>query len=209
MKEIIIISPDTTFVQKFARKFDIKEAQISNNIIHYVQQLETSNYIPKYIFITLHNNSKSQCKYIEYIQSKFPESNIFTLLDKTVDGIKFATLFHESNVSILPLCYDVEIYSACIFLRENNYYTFPIKVLKRKTLSNKTLLSSKKVSFTKNENNVLINLAKGLSYQEVSEITAMKINTVRYYIKKIYKKLDVKNRHQCIQKYTKIAKIIK
>jgi DNA-binding NarL/FixJ family response regulator len=56
-------------------------------------------------------------------------------------------------------------------------------------------------SLNPKEHQILKLLANGNTYEEIGEGMGMKIDSVRYYIKNIYRKLHVSNRSAAIQKY--------
>jgi DNA-binding CsgD family transcriptional regulator len=51
---------------------------------------------------------------------------------------------------------------------------------------------------------ILEHLKRGLSNEKISLATGITINTVKFHLKKIYKKLHVINRVQAINKYNEI-----
>ena len=55
-------------------------------------------------------------------------------------------------------------------------------------------------SLREREQQVAAGLVIGQSYQEIADENYISINTVRHYVKVLYKKLDVSNRVQLIQK---------
>jgi len=58
----------------------------------------------------------------------------------------------------------------------------------------------KELGLTKREIAVLILIEKGFNNDEIAEEMYISINTVKSHIKKIYYKLDVKNRAQALKK---------
>jgi len=52
---------------------------------------------------------------------------------------------------------------------------------------------------------ILQHLKKGFSNQRISKETGVTVNTVKFHLKKIYKKLHVVNRVQAINMYNKIT----
>lgn len=60
----------------------------------------------------------------------------------------------------------------------------------------------KKMRLTYRQQEVVIGLMRGLSYDEIAKKMSISINTVRLYIKEIYKTFEVKNKVQLINKFT-------
>ena len=57
------------------------------------------------------------------------------------------------------------------------------------------------LSLTKRENEILVELSKGLLYKEVALKLGITIGTVKQYIHTIYEKLEVNNRTEALNKY--------
>ena len=73
------------------------------------------------------------------------------------------------------------------------------RVLSHFQTSNK--IKSKKNNITNKESQVVRFLVDGLSYQKVADQMGISIDGVRYHVKNIYKKLQVKSKAQVIKKY--------
>lgn len=58
-----------------------------------------------------------------------------------------------------------------------------------------------KYQLTKTEQKVIFLLEKGCSNKEISDHLKISKNTVKYHLKNIYKKLDVRNRLEAVYKY--------
>ncbi len=54
---------------------------------------------------------------------------------------------------------------------------------------------------TPKEIKIVTGLANGLLYKEIAETEAVTIDTVKKHIKNIYRKLDVRNRTEAVNKY--------
>lgn len=68
----------------------------------------------------------------------------------------------------------------------------------QKSLAKQVDAPSPEISFSRKEALVIRLIAEGKTYQQVGTETGMKIDTVRYYIKKIYRKLNVENKVQML-----------
>lgn len=55
--------------------------------------------------------------------------------------------------------------------------------------------------FKEKEKLVIEELAKGMTYEQVAENLGISINGVRFYVKKIYRLLGVKNAREAVSKY--------
>jgi DNA-binding NarL/FixJ family response regulator len=63
--------------------------------------------------------------------------------------------------------------------------------------------SSKKENLTDREKEILNGLSKGLSYKTIGESLFISVDTVRYHITKIYKKLHVHSQSEAVAKAIK------
>lgn len=60
----------------------------------------------------------------------------------------------------------------------------------------------KKISLLKGKENAIMEcLAKGYSYKKTADEVKMSVDGVRYYVKRIYKKLDVNNSRQAVNAF--------
>ena len=62
-------------------------------------------------------------------------------------------------------------------------------------------IKSKKDNLTNKESQAVRFLVDGLSYQKVGDQMGISIDGVRYHVKNIYKKLQVKSKAKIIKKY--------
>jgi len=60
------------------------------------------------------------------------------------------------------------------------------------------------LNITPNENQILLLLKQGLSNKNISNQVGLSVNTIKYHLKKIYKKLGAKNRVDAINKFNEI-----
>jgi DNA-binding NarL/FixJ family response regulator len=63
----------------------------------------------------------------------------------------------------------------------------------------------KKSLLTKRETEILKYLEKGLLYKEIAARSSISIETVKKHSKNIYKKLDVRNRTEAVNKFAGAA----
>ena len=61
------------------------------------------------------------------------------------------------------------------------------------------------IEITSREKAILNLLKKGFSNEKISRETGITVNTVKYHLKNIYKKLHAINRVQAINRYNKIT----
>ena len=107
----------------------------------------------------------------------------------------YIQLNSQSIVSVLQ-CLDI--------MRQNNIKynildTLPMAVIKPKEKVNENLLYKKKLG--RYGMKVLVLLAKGYTYNDIAEEMEISIDGVRYYIKKIFKSLNVNNGRDAVRIY--------
>ena len=56
------------------------------------------------------------------------------------------------------------------------------------------------VMLTPREKEVLVGLSNGCTYAEIATILGVKIDTVRFYVKRIYRKLEAKSQGEAVAK---------
>jgi DNA-binding NarL/FixJ family response regulator len=57
------------------------------------------------------------------------------------------------------------------------------------------------------EKQIILLMSQGYSNQSISEETGKSVNTIKYHLKNIYKKLEAKNRIEAINNFNKTLKI--
>jgi len=59
-------------------------------------------------------------------------------------------------------------------------------------------------SITDKETSIMLLLMQGFTNEKISQKTGISVNTVKYHLKQIYKKLDAQNRVEAINKFNSI-----
>jgi two-component system NarL family response regulator len=65
--------------------------------------------------------------------------------------------------------------------------------------------SEEQISLTRRETEILAHLGKGLSYKEIADAFHISPHTVHTHIKRIYEKLQAKDRHEALHKAGRIS----
>lgn len=126
-------------------------------------------------------------------------------ISTSIDTVKFGALFE-----MLILTYSIT-YRIKILQQENQRYKDEIQKYLGTILSledtiqsstiepsieNKAKYLTEKYSLTKKEEEVLILISKGLTNQKIADATFTSLNTVKYHIRNLYQKLDIKNKSE-------------
>jgi DNA-binding CsgD family transcriptional regulator len=59
-------------------------------------------------------------------------------------------------------------------------------------------------SITDKETSIMLLVMQGFTNEKISQKTGISVNTVKYHLKRIYKKLHVQNRVEAINKFNSI-----
>jgi len=115
---------------------------------------------------------------------------------KTAKRYKYYRLIADEGVALLPLLIE--------YIKEKGESDFLLKILeitRNMAISHPLYLKAvykNKATFSKMEINVLKLLEQGKHKNEIADYFIISENTVKYYLKKIYSKLDVSSAHQAV-----------
>lgn len=62
----------------------------------------------------------------------------------------------------------------------------------------------KPTPITHRETGIMLLLMQGFSNEQIAKATGISINTVKYHLKRVYKKLHVQNRVEAINKFNSV-----
>ncbi|MDF1672179.1 MAG: response regulator transcription factor [Vicingaceae bacterium] len=145
----------------------------------------------------------------EYVKNKYPhikilmltvfddDDNIFNAIQAGADGYLLKeTNPPELHKAITDVLEGGAAMTPSVALKTLNILRFPEKMT-----SDKVQLEEIKLS--KRETEILEHLSKGLNYQQIAENLIISPSTVRKHIENIYKKLQVHNKMEAVQKAMK------
>lgn len=144
-------------------------------------------------------------KATEIIKQKYPqikiimltvfddEENIFRAIQAGADGYLLKEINAENiHKSILEVVNDGAPMSPSIALKALKLLRNPLAITEDEAIE--------KVKLTKRETDVLLQLSKGLSYNEIAENLFISSGTIRKHVENIYRKLQVHNKIEAVQK---------
>ena len=145
----------------------------------------------------------------EYVKSKYPQIKILMLTVFDDDDNIFNAIQAGADGYLLKETNPTELHKAITDVLEGGAAMTPSVALKtlnilrfpEKMTSDKVQLEEIKLS--KRETEILEQLAKGLNYQQIAENLFISPSTVRKHIENIYKKLQVHNKMEAVQKAMK------
>ncbi|MDR5592061.1 7TM diverse intracellular signaling domain-containing protein [Christiangramia sp. SM2212] len=126
----------------------------------------------------------------------------------SLNTVKFGALF-EMLILTYAITYRIKILHEenDRFKKEINQYLNDLQVLKKSNLKEshkmEELLKSKH-DLSAREIEVLILIYKGYTNKRIGEDLFVSLNTVKYHIRNIYEKLNIKNKNEAIDVFTKI-----
>jgi DNA-binding NarL/FixJ family response regulator len=147
-------------------------------------------------------------KATEIIKNKYPQikiimltvfdddENVFKSILAGANGYLLKEINAESlHKSILEVMNGGAAMTPSIALKALNLLRNPLDVENKKELDN--------INLTKRETDVLLQLSKGLNYNLIAENLFISSGTVRKHIENIYRKLQVHNKMEAVQKAKK------
>lgn len=142
----------------------------------------------------------------EYVKNKFPHIKVLMLTVYDDDDNIFNAIQAGADGYLLKETNPEELHKAIIDVLEGGAAMTPSVALKtlnilrhpEKMTGDKVQLEEIKLS--KRETEILEQLAKGLNYQQIADNLIVSPATVRKHIENIYKKLQVHNKMEAVQK---------
>ncbi len=144
-------------------------------------------------------------KTTEFIKNKYPQIKILMLTVFDDDDNIFNAIQAGADGYLLKETNPEELHKAITDVIAGGAAMTPSIALKTlKILRNpekvNTEISEEEIKLSKRETDVLEQLAKGLNYQQIAENLIISPSTVRKHIENIYKKLQVHNKMEAVQK---------
>jgi len=148
-------------------------------------------------------------KATEIVKNKYPHIKIIMLTVLDDDDYIFNAIKAGANGYLLKEIEAEKLHKSIIEVLEGGAPMSPSIALKTLNLLRNpgsvenNELNSEEISLTKRETEILEQLSKGLNYQLIAENLFISPPTVRKHIENIYKKLQVHNKMEAVQKAMK------
>ncbi len=145
----------------------------------------------------------------EYVKNKYPHIKILMLTVFDDDENIFNAIQAGADGYLLKETNPKDLYQAISDVMEGGAAMTPsialktLKLLRNPEQVTKDIIQQEKISLSSRETDVLEQLAKGLNYQQIAENLIISPSTVRKHIENIYKKLQVHNKMEAVQKAMK------
>jgi len=145
-------------------------------------------------------------KTTEYVKNKHPHIKILMLTVFDDDENIFNAIKAGADGYLLKETNPEDLYKAIIDVLEGGAAMTPsvalktLKILRSPSRISKDIIQQEEITLSKRETEVLEQLSKGLNYQQIAENLIISPSTVRKHIENIYKKLQVHNKMEAVQK---------
>ena len=209
----VCIAEDNYFLVKAIKEklsfFDnITVKFYANNGAELIGKLEENSNVDV-ILMDIQMPEMNGIKATELVKNKYPQIKIIMLTVVDDDDCVFKAIKAGANGYLLKEINAENLYKSIIEVTKGGAPMTPSIALKTlNLLRNPSLLNvqpkdQKEIKLTKRETEILIQLSKGLNYNNISENLIISPSTVRKHIENIYKKLQVHNKIEAVMKAQK------
>lgn len=145
---------------------------------------------------------------VEIIKNRFPKIKIIMLTVLDDDDCIFKSIMNGADGYLLKETKAEELFKGICDIKEGGSIMTPsvaMRTLKmfRNPDRMKQSENSEDYDITKRETEILEALSKGLDYKQIAEIYFISSGTVRKHVENIYRKLQVHNKIEAVQKAMK------
>jgi DNA-binding NarL/FixJ family response regulator len=211
MKTRIAIAEDNAFLlqsikEKLAFFEDLNLRFTASNGAEMVGKVEANSNIDV-ILMDIQMPEMDGVKATEIIKNRFPQIKIIMLTVLDDDQYIFNSIIHGADGYLLKETPARDLYRSLLEIMDGGAPMSPsIAMRALKMLRNplpKDLSNSEIISLTKRETEILESLSKGLEYKQIAENLFIASGTVRKHVENIYRKLNVRNKMEAVQKAMK------
>lgn len=208
MKLKICIAEDNYFLVKSIKEKlsffdDISVKFHANNGAELIGKLEENQNIDV-ILMDIQMPVMDGIKATELVKNRYPQIKIIMLTVVDDDECIFKSIQAGANGYLLKEIDAEQLYKSIIEVTEGGAPMTPSVALKTLNLLRNPNISfddnekAEEIKLTKRETEILIQLSKGLNYNDISENLFISPSTVRKHIENIYKKLQVHSKMEAV-----------
>ena len=208
----IAIAEDNYFLfkaieEKLSFFDDISIKFHSNNGAELIGKLEENHHIDV-ILMDIQMPVMDGIKATELVKNRYPHIKVIMLTVVDDDECVFKSIKAGANGYLLKEINAEKLHKSIIEVTEGGAPMTPSIALKTLNLLRKPNQSFENkevedIKLTKRETEILIQLSKGLNYNDISENLVISPSTVRKHIENIYKKLQVHSKMEAVMKAQK------
>ena len=213
MKIKVAIAEDNHFLMKAIGEklsfFDEISIKIkAKNGAELIGKLE-ENHMVDVILMDIQMPEMNGIKATELVKKKYPQIKVIMLTVVDDDEFVFNAIKAGANGYLLKEIDPEKLYNSILEVIEGGAPMTPSIALKTLNLLRKPKIKfqnsqdEEKIKLSKRETEILNHLSKGLNYQLIAENLIISPSTVRKHIENIYKKLEVHNKMEAVQKAQK------
>lgn len=185
----------------FLEQEEIKDVLTASSMEYFLDHV-LKKQVPDVILSDIGLPGMSGIEGIKIVKEEFPEIDIIMLTVFSDNEKVFNSLCSGATGYVLKGTSMPEIKRAVLDIRSGGSYMSPS--IARRVVD---YFSPSKMSFKEplsyREKQIVSGLTEGLTYKSISEKLSVSVDTVRYYIKSIYKKLHINSRAELINKSLK------
>ncbi len=209
----ICIAEDNYFLTKAIKEKlsffdDISVKFHANNGAELIGKLEENHNIDV-ILMDIQMPEMNGIKATELVKNKYPQIKVIMLTVVDDDEYIFNAIKAGANGYLLKEIDAENLYKSIIEVTEGGAPMTPSIALKTLNLLRNPDLSTsepenvEEIKLTKRETEILLQLSKGLNYNNISDNLIISPSTVRKHIENIYKKLQVHSKMEAVMKAQK------
>lgn len=147
-------------------------------------------------------------KATELVKNKYPQIKVIMLTVVDDDECVFKAIKAGANGYLLKEINPENLYKSIIEVTEGGAPMTPSIALKTLNLLRNpnqsfSIQETEEIKLTKRESQILVQLSKGLNYNDIAENLIISPSTVRKHIENIYKKLQVHSKMEAVMKAQK------
>jgi DNA-binding NarL/FixJ family response regulator len=211
MKTRIAIAEDNAFLlqsikEKLAFFDDLDLRFTAVNGAEMIGKVEANSNIDV-ILMDIQMPEMDGIKATEILKNRFPQIKIIMLTVLDDDQYIFKSIIHGADGYLLKETPAHDLHRSLLEIMDGGAPMSPTIAMRAlKMLRNpmpKEMSSSEEVSLTKRETEILESLSKGLEYKQIAENLFIASGTVRKHVENIYRKLNVRNKMEAVQKAMK------
>ena len=198
---LVLIEDDLSIQSSFSQYLKAQSEFENISVFSSGESFEsaTLTHIPTVFLLDINSPRKSGAELIPIINSKYPTAAI-VLWSVNYDKESVSPLIKEDAVSYLGK--ESSLAKIKEIIVELNALGAPVtKVLARKDYDYFNLKNTLLVSLNSREKQIAVGLASGLSYKLIAFEHNISIDTVRKYIKSLYRKLKINSKAELFNKY--------
>jgi len=202
MKKLSIIEDDKNIMESLhlfiEAKSEIEVISESDSVEDFLEK--SFEIAPNILLLDIGLSGMSGVEGLPIIKKKYPDLDVVMLTTYEEDDIIFSALCAGACSYISKRTSLAKIVEALHVVSNGGSYMSP-SIAKKVTSFFMKKPTKEKVNLTPRQKEIVDHIINGKTYNEISELCFISINTVRTHIKKIYSILEISSKVGLMQKY--------